>query len=310
MDGIRMSGIEELRNRVAAVEEQFGLAHEQRTKYSARLLSMMDALDARMRDQKAEIARQADELGSRAADITDLTARAERGEHDNEQLRGMLHSLLKAIEAGSRDVFAETMQALEAKVTALIADTAPAAAESAPQDDIAPEVPDVEAVAEDAPADPIEEMPEVPQAETAAEDAPADPIEEVPEEAAPEPDDFGEAAADETFAEVAEIAPEPVSEAAPEPIAEVGEEVADAGDIEPMAAAESDMPAPAASDDSVTLAAIMQRVSKLLDEDELSGAPDGADTVAEAETEPEPEPESESAADDVEPDAKQASGND
>jgi hypothetical protein len=296
MDGIGMSGIEELRNRVAAVEEQFGLAHEQRTKYSARLLSMMDALDARMRDQKAEIARQADELGSRAADITDLTARAERGEHDNEQLRGMLHSLLKAIEAGSRDVFAETMQALEAKVTALIADTAPATAESDPQADVEPEAPQPEAAAEDAPADPVEEMPEVPQPEAAAEDAPADATEEMPEEAAPEPEDVGEAAADETIAEVAETPPEPVSE--------IAEEVAGAGDAEPVAAMEGEMPASGASDDSVTLAAIMQRVSKLLDEDELSGAADGADTVAEA------EPESESAADDVEPDAKQASGND
>ena len=79
--------------------------------------------------------------------------------------------------------------------------------------------------------------------------------------------------------------------------------MADAGDVEPMAA-EPDMPDPGASDDSVTLAAIMQRVSKLLDEDELSGAPDGADTVAEA------EPEPEAAATDLEPDAKQATGND
>lgn len=284
-----MSGIEELRLRVATVEEQFGLAHEQRTKYSARLLSMMDALDARMRDQKAEIARQADELGQRAAEVTDLTARAERGEHDNEQLRGMLHSLLKAIEAGSRDVFAETMQALEAKVSALIDDTAPAAAESAPQEDIASEAPQTEAAAEVFPADPIEEM---------------------PEEAASEPDDFSEIAAADAFAEVAEIASEPISEISPEPVSEIEpelvseivEEAADTGDPEPMAAAETDMPAPAAADESVTLAAIMQRVSKLLDEDELSDIPGEADVEAQAESEP--------AADDLEPDAKQASGND
>lgn len=231
-----MTGIEDLQQRVAAVERQFGLAHEQRTKYSARLLGLMEAVETRLREQQDEMGRQADALARREAEVAEQTARAERGERDNEQLRGMLHSLLQAIEAGSRDVLSEAMQALEAKVASLVAGAPDAAG---PQADAEPLVPDTEAVANESAA----------------------PVDEPADDAA----DLDAPIADEPAVIVHEAG-------ADDPLVVVHED-----------AAPETLDAPA--DQGVTLAAIMQRVSKLVDEDGEVAASEEAPAEPAAEVE-------------------------
>lgn len=111
-----MSSIEELQNRVSEAEQRFGLIKAQRAKYSERLVGLIDAIESRLRDQHAEIERQAAEIAAQSEELnTTRNAVAE-----NQALRGMLHSLLRAIETGGRDVLNETMQVMDAKVSTLI----------------------------------------------------------------------------------------------------------------------------------------------------------------------------------------------
>ncbi|MCH8037081.1 MAG: hypothetical protein IIC53_08145, partial [Proteobacteria bacterium] len=143
-----MSGIEELRQRVLDAEENFGLISEQHARYSERLIGLMDTVEERMRDQqgeikrqkpaidrhraeietqKAEIDRQGAAIAQQAVEIEKFKASAARKAEENEQLRTMLHSLLQAIEASRRDVLAEIMVQLDAKVSALMDSCAPEA---------------------------------------------------------------------------------------------------------------------------------------------------------------------------------------
>ncbi len=111
-----MSSIEELQKRVSDAEQRFGLIKAQRAKYSERLVGLIDAIEARLHDQRTEIERQAAEIAAQAEELeTNRGAVAE-----NQALRGMLHSLLQAIETGGRDVLNETMQAMDAKVSTII----------------------------------------------------------------------------------------------------------------------------------------------------------------------------------------------
>lgn len=131
-----MSGIEELRQRVVDAEERFGVINQQQAKYSARLISLMNAVEGRILEQQDEIGQQ--------------TAAIERGSQENEQLRAMLHSLLKAIEAGSRDVLADAMQQLDQKASALVGEQ-PSEPEATPEPEPEP-VLEIEAET-DAPAE-------------------------------------------------------------------------------------------------------------------------------------------------------------
>ena len=106
-----MSSIDELRERVRQAEERFGVINEAHAKYSERLVGLMDAIEARLHEQNAEIEHREAEIEAARNAMT-----------ENQALRGMLHSLLRAIEAGGRDVLSEAMQAMDAKVSALIAE--------------------------------------------------------------------------------------------------------------------------------------------------------------------------------------------
>ena len=64
-----MSGIEELRQRVSDAEERFGLFNEQHTKYSGRLIGLMNAVEERIRDQQGEIERQKSTIDQHRAEI-------------------------------------------------------------------------------------------------------------------------------------------------------------------------------------------------------------------------------------------------
>ncbi len=171
-----MSSIEELQKRVVEAESRFGLINERRTKYSERLVGLIDAVEARLREQTAAVQSQAEELASQIEISRHAT-------EENQAMRGMLHSLLRAIEAGSRDVLTDAMQAMDAKVSTLIAETETGGPVlSPPRQKVLPK--------------PIAEVP------------PLDPVVEA--EATPD------VASEETPGATPEAAPEAISEAVPE----------------------------------------------------------------------------------------------
>ncbi len=115
-----MIGIEQLQQRVQDAEQRFGLIHEQGQKYSERVISLMVAIEDHLRDLRAQVetAKAAD--ADRDAEITRYQSEVAHSDQENEQLRKMLHSLLQAVEAGNSESLLETMQMLEAKVSALV----------------------------------------------------------------------------------------------------------------------------------------------------------------------------------------------
>ncbi len=270
-----MSGIEELRQRVQDAEDHFGLAREEQAKYSERLIGLIDTVEGRLRDQQAEIDRLQAIAVSHDEALAKEQAQIGRFERENEHLREMLHSLLRAIESGGRSGVVEIMQTLDQKVSALIAgDDAPAeAAAPEPEIDVTPE-PEIEAEL----PEPVEEAAVEPVAEAAPElEMEAELLEPV-EEAAVEP--AAEAAPElEMEAElpepVEEAAPEPVAEAAPEPeieaeLPEPAEEIAAAAVVEPAA----ELAAGAATaEDNSTIAALEEIASQL-------AAPSAGDSAA------------------------------
>ncbi|MFQ6018303.1 MAG: hypothetical protein ACE5KF_08905 [Kiloniellaceae bacterium] len=117
-----MSGIEQLQRRVAEAQKRFGLIDARQKGYGERLIRLMRAVEDRLHQSLAETERQKAEIG--------------RQRQENELLRGLLHALLQAVEGGSRDHLSETMQALDRRVSALIAE-APALEDEAPAADLA-----------------------------------------------------------------------------------------------------------------------------------------------------------------------------
>jgi hypothetical protein len=209
-----MSSIEELQQRVIQAEERFGLINAERAKYSERLMGLIDAIETRLGDQQAEIERQAGEAASQAEELEILR----RDAAENKPLRGMLQSLLNAIELGNDVALSETMQALDTKISALIdesntAEAAPSEAETPaaePQatEEVESEAPEIEAaeVSEEENADPGPEATEV-----------ADPEPETLEVVDPEPE-ATEVEAVETDSTEEDISNPPEEEAAvPEP---------------------------------------------------------------------------------------------
>lgn len=112
--GDAMSYIEELRTRVETAERRFGLIDEQQRRYSERLISLMDALESSQEGRQTEAAA--------------LQGRIDALEHENGELRSMLHALLLGVEAGSRDSLAETLRNLDTRLSGMVR---PAAAEAA-----------------------------------------------------------------------------------------------------------------------------------------------------------------------------------
>ncbi len=113
-----MSGLEELRTRVEAAEARFGLIHEQNRKYSDRLVEVVTAMERAQAGQNQEIAALNAEIG--------------RYENENETLRGMLMSLLAAIEGGSSLNIHDAMRDMDRRIAAMVGEGAgaPAPAET------------------------------------------------------------------------------------------------------------------------------------------------------------------------------------
>ncbi len=169
-----MSSIEELQQRVVEAEERFGLINAERAKYSERLMGLIDAIETRLRDQQAEIESQATAAASQAEELEVLR----QDSAENKLLRGMLQSLLNAIELGNSDALGQAMQVMDAKISALIAGSSTPVA--APEEVSTPEEPEVgsdDAVAPE--AEPLEmeaAETEVSAAEPAEAQAPEDEV--------------------------------------------------------------------------------------------------------------------------------------
>lgn len=150
-----MSYIDELRQRVETAERRFGLIDEQQRRYSERLITLMNALESAQEERQGEAA-------SHQARIAEL-------ERENGELRGMLHALLLGVEAGSRDMLADTLRDLDTRLSGMVPSAAaldetpveavavdeepPAEDLVVPEDDAAEEETDAVAAAEQAVAE-------------------------------------------------------------------------------------------------------------------------------------------------------------
>lgn len=133
-----MSEINDLRERVEAAEQRFGLMDEQQRHYSERVIGLIETIEAQLADARGEIEKQ--------------IAENQRLGQENEELRTMLHSVLRSIE---EKTFTQTLQNLESRVSALVdlsgarqAAAQNVAADSAPEPESEPEI-DVVVEAED-----------------------------------------------------------------------------------------------------------------------------------------------------------------
>ena len=104
-----MTEINELRERVEAAEERFGLIDEQQRHYSDRVIGLIETIEAQLATARSEIENQ--------------IAEEQRLGLENEELRGMLHTVMRSIE---EKTFTQTMQNLEARVCALVSGARPA----------------------------------------------------------------------------------------------------------------------------------------------------------------------------------------
>lgn len=295
-----MTGIEELRERVLQAERRFGVIDERDAKYSGRLITLMNAIEGRIREQQAEIEQQSEEILRQNKQIAGLSARLTRVGEENDQLRAMLHSLLKAIEGGQRDSLAETMLNLDRTVCALMQGSAQAAELDAaplePEEETAvaeigaeegigaeeavgshEEISATEEPGDDSAQDEVprddEGAPAAPHffaAEDAASATQGDSTEIVPTETVAEAEEA--AAAGATAGAESEIEFSAAEEAAEET---AGEEVAVAETLPETAVA--DEAAAGESSQPCTLDEIMRRVSRLVEEADAAGLPEAPD---------------------------------
>lgn len=252
-----MSDISELRLRVDAAEERFESVGDQQRQYGARLLSLMNAVEGG--------------LSRKQAALEECTAELERVTAENEQLRGMLQSLLQAVESNGEDQLDDTMNSLDAMVTALTGGAA-GAVEAQPEETVASGseavlVEDDEEVdtnlAETGEAEIGEEAPAEALVAAEAQENPVEdaaPLEEA-DTAEVEPETATEVEAAEDQAEELEVAaeaPEPATSEVDATDGVVDADTAEAGggDLEPeetaseIPAAEADEAAAEASEDS------------------------------------------------------------
>ncbi len=127
-----MINIDELRQRVEAAEQRFDLIDNSRKKASARLISMMNAIEQDQAQRQLQ-------LEESKALISKMAA-------ENQQLRGMLHSLLLAMEAAGGDQGAEILRQMDDKLTAMVETNNVAGddgANKAPVEDVLPEPPGI-----------------------------------------------------------------------------------------------------------------------------------------------------------------------
>lgn len=113
-----MSDILELRQRVEAAEEKFGHFAAKQSKYSARLISLVTAVEGAAQKSQQE------------HEETKLALVTEKAQ--NEQLRSMLHTLLLAFEQGGDDI-GPVLRDMENMISALSSgDSAPPASAAPP----------------------------------------------------------------------------------------------------------------------------------------------------------------------------------
>lgn len=242
-----MPEINDLRQRVEAAEQRFGLLDEQQRHYSERLIGLIDTIEAQLASARSEIEQQiaenrqlGQELAAARGEIEQHVADGLRLSTENEELRRMLHSILQSIE---QKTHMKTLQDLEARVSALVAG-GPAAATAGRH------TPAAEGEAEPDPAITIEIEPGAgaePGAEAeegsdaaaviveAAEDSPAEGAvvaEAAPDEAAPDEAALEEAAPDEAAEEIAAEEIPSAFETAPEPEIEAEAEIEAAPEAE------------------------------------------------------------------------------
>jgi hypothetical protein len=284
-----MKSIKELRQRVLAAEEQFGLNDAERAAYSERLVVLMGEVEGRISDQKFKIKQQAavirtgnseaavlqaridgqgTAIAQQAETIEKLKASGARKANENEQLRTMLQSMLQTIESGGRDGLAEAMQDLDRKVSAMMS-----AAAAEPEDEEFNEL--IEA-AEDANTDEAAAELETDILEGYYEDEDAAVIEA--EEAA-----FAESDSGNFEEPPAEEIEEPVAEEIEEPVAEVEAEAPIAAEVEAPVAEEIEEPVADVEDEAPIAAEIGAPVSEEIEE---TVAEEIAEPVAEEIAEP------------------------
>jgi hypothetical protein len=147
-----MTEINDLRERVEAAEQRFGLMDEQQRHYSQRVIGLIETIEAQLAAARDEIEKQIDdnqrlreELAAARDEIEKRTAENQRLAQENEELRSMLHSMLRAIE---EKTFTETLQNLESRVSALVAGATATAAAPAEAPAPAAEMPE-DAMGED-----------------------------------------------------------------------------------------------------------------------------------------------------------------
>src|SRR3546814_13758380 len=131
-----MTDINDLRERVEAAEERFGLLDEQQRHYSERVIGLIEAIEAQLAAARGEIEKQIDEnlqlgqdLAAARSEIEQQVDANQRLSQENEELRAMLHSVLRSIE---QKTHMKALQDLEARVSALVAGAGTVAAASAP----------------------------------------------------------------------------------------------------------------------------------------------------------------------------------
>src|SRR3546814_12294151 len=104
-----MTDINDLRERVEAAEQRFGLMDEQQRHYSERVIGLIETIETQLQAARSEIEKQIDENLSLSQDLA--AARGEIAQHidenqrlgqENEELRRMLHSVLRSIEQKTR----------------------------------------------------------------------------------------------------------------------------------------------------------------------------------------------------------------
>ncbi|MCB9946557.1 MAG: hypothetical protein H6842_01870 [Rhodospirillaceae bacterium] len=163
-----MTSLDELRQRVRAAEENFGKVGNEDREYAERLAGLVETMDGRLREQRQE--------------VEAIRTEFDRLKHENEELRGMLLSLLLSVERGGRAQLGQTMQELYARMSTLAGAVgmAPPLPPPVPRDVLPPDAGLDEPELEGEPAD---------EAEPAV---PAGPVLVVPDvKATPLPDDTG-----------------------------------------------------------------------------------------------------------------------
>ncbi|HIP78951.1 MAG TPA: hypothetical protein EYH07_10875, partial [Kiloniellaceae bacterium] len=78
-----MTELNDLRQRVEAAEERFGLIDEQQQHYSDRLIGLIETIEGQLATARAEVEQRADENTRMAA--------------ENEELRSLLHTFLLSV---------------------------------------------------------------------------------------------------------------------------------------------------------------------------------------------------------------------